>query len=252
MMTMVFDIGMYDGADTAYYLTSGYQVVAVEANPELVDTAKRRFEAEIASGDLTCVHAAISPDGKAVDLHRSGQDLGSSSLSSERIADKRPLPPITVPGITLEQLFERYGVPHYLKVDIEGADRLCVLPLTSARRPTFLSFEIGEDFDDLLSHIASIGYRRFKIINQTSFRELANQRCVYDRVAYRLIHHLGYRDPRLVRRKGRFFALDHSSGPVPWQSDGSWSATEATRSRFHKARASNALTDWYDLHATVD
>jgi hypothetical protein len=34
-MRTIFDIGMYDGAESAYYLQSGYRVVAVEANPEL-------------------------------------------------------------------------------------------------------------------------------------------------------------------------------------------------------------------------
>lgn len=247
-MTKVFDIGMYDGADTAYYLDCGYHVVAVEANPDLVAVAKRTFKDRIASGELTCVHAAISPDGKAVALHLSGQDLGSSSLLIERVAHKGPLPAVTVPGITLDQLFEGYGVPDYLKVDIEGADRLCVLALTPARRPTFLSFEIGDDFDELLSHVESIGYQRFKIINQSSFRELANQRCLYDRAAYRVMRYLGYRDPRFVKRKGRFFAIDHSAGPVPWHSDGSWWSADAIRSRFRQHRTP---TDWYDLHATV-
>lgn len=133
-MKKIFDIGMYDGADSAYYLECAYHVIAVEANPELVDNAKRRFGDQIASGQLTCVNAAISPNGEAVELTLSGQDLGSSSLFSDLVAHKRPIGAITVPGVTLYQLFERYGVPEYLKVDIEGADRLCVLALTSVTR----------------------------------------------------------------------------------------------------------------------
>ena len=52
----------------------------------------------------------------------------------------------------MPQLFERFGIPEYLKVDIEGADRLCVLALTSDTRPTYLSFELGDDVDELLEH----------------------------------------------------------------------------------------------------
>jgi FkbM family methyltransferase len=95
----IFDIGMYDGADTAYYLECGYHVVAVEANPGLVDNAKRRFGAEIASGQLTCVNAAISPNGEEVELALCGQDLSSSSLFSDRIAHRQPIGVITVPGV---------------------------------------------------------------------------------------------------------------------------------------------------------
>ena len=45
-MALVIDVGMYDGADTAYYLSMGYRVLAVEANPALVaqpSTAARVF-----------------------------------------------------------------------------------------------------------------------------------------------------------------------------------------------------------------
>jgi len=250
-MKKIFDIGMYDGADTAYYLECGYSVVAVEANPELVEGAKRRFEAQIASGQLTCIHAAISPGGENVNLTLCGQDLGSSSLLGDRIAHRRPMGAVTVPGVTLPQLFGLHGVPEYLKVDIEGVDRLCVLALTAGARPNFLSFEAGDDADELLSHASAIGYRRFKIISQNSFRELANQECLYDRAARRLMRNLGYREPQLVRRAGRFFVAGHSSGPVPWQSDGRWRPADETRSRLHEARKANLLSGWYDIHAAA-
>lgn len=250
MQQTVFDIGMYDGTDTAYYLESGYRVVAVEANPSLVDRAKRQFESAIATGQLTVVNAAISSDGMPVSLVLSGEDLASSSVIEERIAHRRPVDAIMVPGVTLPQLFAEYGVPHFLKVDIEGADRLCVLSLTRENRPSFLSFEVGEDADELIAYAASIGFGRFKIIQQNRFRELANQDPFSDRVIRRLIKYLGYQEPLLVRRAGRFFRTTHCSGPVPWLSDGSWSSSDATRSRLRHARSANLLAGWYDVHAT--
>jgi len=256
----VFDIGMYDGADTAYYLECGYQVIAVEAIPELVEQAKQRFATQITSGQLTCVNAAISPNGETVELILCGADLGSSTLFGDRIAHKRPIGMIKVPGVALDQLFERYGAPDFLKVDIEGADRFCVLALTSDTRPAFLSFEVGKDVGELLSHAETIGYHRFKIINQNSFRELANRRCLYDRVAHRLMRYMGFAEPLRVRRTGRFFVKGTSSGPVPWHSDGRWRTGDETRSALGEARASNILSGtngldidtWYDIHATIE
>lgn len=250
-MKKIFDIGMYDGADTAYYLECGYRVIAVEANPELVDRAKQRFVAQISSGQLTCVNAAISPNGEKASLTLSGHDLGSSSLYNDWTVDKRPIGTITVAGVTLHQLFERYGVPKYLKVDIEGADRLCVLALTAEMCPAFLSFEAGDDVNELLLYAAKVGFQRFKIINQDSFRELANQRCLYDRATDRLMRYMGYCEPLKIRRAGRFFVSGHSSGPVPWQSDGIWRSADATRSRLNEARMSNSLSGWYDIHAAI-
>jgi FkbM family methyltransferase len=251
----VFDIGMYDGADTAYYLQleSGNRVVAVEANPELVQRANERFRAQIASGHLICLGAAISSKPGPVELVLSGEDLGASSVFSERVANRRPICSITVPGLTMHELLARYGVPHYLKVDIEGADRLCVLSLTSETRPQYLSFEAGADVEELIEHVQMIGYNRFKIINQVSFRELANQRCLHDRAVCRLAQYLGYAEPRLVKRAGRFFASGHSSGPVPWRSDGRWYSGGATLSRWRKAQTRGLLSSaWYDIHATLN
>ena len=44
---LVFDIGLNRGQDTANYLAKGYNVVAVEANPELVEFCSQRFSREI-------------------------------------------------------------------------------------------------------------------------------------------------------------------------------------------------------------
>lgn len=245
----IFDVGLFDGADTAYYLERGHDVVAVEANPTLVEAAQRRFAKELAAGRFTCVHAAVSADGAEVELTLCGQDLGSSSIVEGRVNDRRPEGTVRVPGVTPRQLFERHGVPDYLKVDIEGADRFCVLPLTPEARPKYLSFEVGADVDELLSHAESIGYRSFKIIEQTSFRELENQWCLYDRAAFWLMRRMGYDQPNQIRRGGRFFTSGHSTGPLPWESDGRWRSAAETRARYAAARAANALSGWYDIHA---
>ena len=251
-MKTVFDIGMYDGSDTAYYLEIGCRVIAVEANPNLVQNAEERFQPQLASGQLSCIHAAISPNGSEVELFLSGTDLGSSSLFSERVTHKRPLGGIRVPGLTLQQLFAQYGIPDYLKVDIEGAEGLCVLALTPEQCPHYLSFEIGSNVFEMLSHIESVGFKHFKIISQISFREITNEECLYDRFARRLIKYLGYGRPTLIRRGARFFVIGHSSGPVPWESDGRWSSAETIRARLLAMEAQPRSSNWYDLHATVD
>lgn len=51
---IVFDVGMNNGDDSAYYLSKGYRVIAVEANPALVEKARIRFAREIATGRSYC------------------------------------------------------------------------------------------------------------------------------------------------------------------------------------------------------
>ncbi len=249
-MTTIFDIGMYDCADTAYYLETGNRVVAVEANRAFVERAQQRFAPQIAAGQLTVVNAAISENGEPVELMLSGDDLGSSSLFGERVAGRQPIGSITAPGLRVQELFDRYGVPDYLKVDIEGADRLCILNLAADRRPRFLSFEVGPDVEELVEHARAIGYDRFKIINQISFRELANESNLRDRVALRLAERLGLREPLMVKRAGRFFVSGRSSGPLPWISDGRWYSFEETIARWRGSRSGASPSAWYDIHAT--
>ena len=55
----VFDVGMNNGDDSDYYLSKGCKVIAVEANPLLVQRARERFSAEIASGQMVIEHVGI-------------------------------------------------------------------------------------------------------------------------------------------------------------------------------------------------
>jgi FkbM family methyltransferase len=245
----IFDIGMYDASDTIYYLEEGYRVVAVEANPALVQRAKERLRQHVEAGRLHLVNAAIGAETGSVELMISGDDLGSSSISTERVASRNPVGSYSVRTISIQELVVQYGVPYYLKIDIEGADRFCVLGLRNDTRPQFLSFEIGEDVEELVTHSAAIGYEQFKIINQCNFLELANQHRLYERAARRLFRLMGYADPRQVKRAGRFFTVGHSSGPAPWCSAGSWYSAQAVLSRWLVAKDSNKLSGWYDIHA---
>ena len=57
---LIFDIGMYDGSDTRYYLNEGFRVLAIETNPVLVQRAKELlFYDEIKSGRLKILNFAI-------------------------------------------------------------------------------------------------------------------------------------------------------------------------------------------------
>lgn len=248
-MKTIFDIGMYDASDTVYYLEEGYRVVAVEANPVLVQRAMDRLHHYVEAGRLRLVNAAIGTGRGEIELILSGDDLGSSSTLKERLVSKNPISSYSVRKIDIQELFAQYGLPYYLKVDIEGSDRLCVLALRKDTRPQFLSFEIGEDVEELVTHAATIGYERFKIINQCNFLELASQHRLYERVARRVFRLMGYADPRQVKRAGRFFTVGHSSGPAPWCSAGSWYSAQAVLSRLLVAKDSTKLSCWYDIHA---
>jgi FkbM family methyltransferase len=250
-MKTVFDIGMYDGADTEYYLSEGHKVVAVEANPALVERAKARFPIELSSGQLVLVNAAVSMDSQQqVTLFISGDDLGSSSASMEQVASRNVIGSYSVSSVKVDELMKAHGVPYFMKVDIEGADKFCILPLTSQMRPDYISFEAGEDVEELVLHLKAIGYQRFKAISQCNFMELSNQEAFLFRLRRKIIHVLGYKDPEYVRCNGRFFRLMHSAGPAPWASDGTWCSAPALLDKWKEARNSAEFGGWFDIHAS--
>ena len=59
-LRLIYDVGLHDGNDTAYYLGLGFHVVAIEANPALAHAAARRFARQTASGRLQIVNVGIA------------------------------------------------------------------------------------------------------------------------------------------------------------------------------------------------
>src|SRR5271155_3844914 len=59
---LIYDIGMNNGDDTAYYLRRGFHVIAVEADPQLAATGAERFANEIESGRLTILNIGIAAE----------------------------------------------------------------------------------------------------------------------------------------------------------------------------------------------
>jgi len=249
-LKLIFDIGLFDGADTEYYLQNNFRVVAVEANPSLINEAKKKFSSEIETKQLTLIHAAISENsGENIILTVCGDDIGASSIYEQRIDSRNPIGSFQVETINIKDLINIYGTPYFIKVDIEGADRFCVLPLTKDLKPEYFSFEAGDDFIELAQHLKTIGFSKFKMINQGNFRELKNQNNLKDKLKSKIVRLLGYEKPTLIRRSGRFFIRGHSSGPAPWESDGNWQTLEQLISSWENVKKNNQLTHWYDIHA---
>ena len=165
---------MHRGEDTAYYLALGYRVIALEANPHLVQACQKRFAQAIDSGALTIVEGAIAAatDGTVdfyLDANSQWGSIDPGWVRKKQI--DRSQQAISVPAIDLAACMRRYGVPHYLKIDIEGADRLCLEALRDAPGlPRFISMEAELfDFDALLAELdllEQLGYTRFAVVGQ--------------------------------------------------------------------------------------
>jgi FkbM family methyltransferase len=164
---------MNDGQDTDYYLAKGFDVVAVEANPRLCDAARQRFAADIAASRLNLVEAALAEQlGEAIfhinldNDHWSSIDPAWASRGATRIQ------PLRVRTTTIPALFKSFGVPHYMKVDIEGCDMLALRQLLDCvERPSYVSVEDCRFGLDYVRALRGAGYTRFKLSNQATVAE---------------------------------------------------------------------------------
>lgn len=184
---LIYDVGMHTGEDTEYYLKKGFKVVAFEANPELISFCKEKFIEEIDKGDLIIKEGAIVDQSKTTDktikFYKNqansvwGTVVPDWSIRNEKFGAESNI--IEVPTVDFSECLKEFGIPHYLKVDIEGMDLVCLTALLPFKnKPPYISIESEKvDFEKLNKEfelLEALGYDKFKIVNQaeiTGFKE---------------------------------------------------------------------------------
>lgn len=179
---LIYDVGMHRGEDTEFYLRKGFRCVAFEADPESADYCRKKFAEFINSGQLKIIEGAI------VDLHAvpAGQNtikffksenlavLGT--LSSQWAEQNKKLGSVSktieVGIVNFEDAIREHGVPHYMKIDIEGNDIFCLTVLKNFKeRPNYLSFEADRsrfaNNQREIHLLVELGYSRFQAVEQS-------------------------------------------------------------------------------------
>lgn len=173
--SLIIDVGMHTGRDTEFYLAKGFDVVAIEANPELVKRARSKFSDALLNKKLTLYDVAIADHDGEIDFYINQQhdDWGTTSLEfasrNERFGTNNTLS--RVQCARFQNILRQHEVPYYLKIDIEGADMLCLEALMEfGEKPKYVSIEAGlNSFEETFSELSLfwvLGYREFKIVNQ--------------------------------------------------------------------------------------
>lgn len=178
----IFDLGFYDGEDSTRYLEAGFCVVAVEADPDLVQRAMGTHLNWITSGRLRMVNSAVAPSNstetwKTFYRNACTKEWNSFMWTVGCRTCKPPHKPgpegcsqVSVQATRCGDLFRSYGIPQYLKLDIEGAEPGCFESLRHLgrdRMPRFVSAEITEA--EYVDDLHALGYRGFKLVRQDRF-----------------------------------------------------------------------------------
>src|SRR5690242_20149568 len=114
---LIYDIGVHDGDDTAYYLHKGYRVVAVDADPTMVEACKQRFSADLRTGKLVLLNVGISLRRETLRfwLHKWNRPWSSFHRNPDWPDEDCEV--IEVDCVPFSEVLAEYGVPFYLKVD---------------------------------------------------------------------------------------------------------------------------------------
>jgi FkbM family methyltransferase len=182
---LVYDVGMCRGEDTEFYLNRGCRVVGVEANPALVASLREKFATEQKRGQLQIVDKAIAdkPGRVRFSVYPDVPVWGSIStkFNERNAASGLSAEEVEVDAVMFDDVLREFGVPYYMKIDIEGLDMACIEALHRvSERPRYISIETSvtsgtaslEDGFSELAHLWVLGYRHFKYVDQTSLHKL--------------------------------------------------------------------------------
>lgn len=190
---LIFDVGMHKGEDTDYYLKKGFKVISFEADPELAAHCRNRFQSEIEQNQLTIVEGAIIDMKKHEEAPKNIRFFKNKKTSvwgtvveewanrNSQLGSDSEI--IDVPVIDFGACLAEFGIPHYLKIDIEGMDVICLNALLEFdERPNYVSIESDkksfERLKDEFELLEKLGYSSFQAVNQikiTSSKEHKNE-----------------------------------------------------------------------------
>lgn len=166
---LVFDIGANKGHYSFVFSQLGLRTVAVEPNPDCV----RHIQIAYGEG-IETLQAAVGERNGLTTLYLSDQRDDLSSLSEGWLSTLQRIRPdyrgltarkLTVPLVTLNSLIEQFGVPYYIKIDVEGSEEKVLEGLSLF--PQLLSFECNLAFLEqgirCLEHKALKGCNRYNL-----------------------------------------------------------------------------------------
>ena len=278
---LIYDVGMNNGDDTAYYLSRGYKVIAIEADPILAKAGAQRFAAEIAAGRLKILNVGVSDhDGESPFWICEANSDWSSFHRDIASREGSPHHEVLIPCRRIASIVAEHGVPFYLKTDIEGNDMLCLQGLPDGDLPKYVSLEAA--VANPLTHLTSAGYSGFKCISQRNFLPLQIPPCdeqirwegalenLYSRnIFMRALRALGakwlwHRQLDKSRTRGSWKFPWGSSGPFGEDLPGRWQSADEMRKTYRsfdelcRNGAPGIFWDdkeysfWVDLHARRD
>lgn len=165
-MNLIFDIGANLGSTVKIFIKKSEKIVAFEPNKLLVDNLKEIFKHDNVIIDTRALSNKVGTKvfnvSNADSLSTFSEDWIHNSRFSNTITWDTQ---IEVETTTLDNIIEEYGIPDYVKIDVEGYEYEVLSSLTKFLPDTLFAFEWAEETKDkiclILEHVNNLGYRSF-------------------------------------------------------------------------------------------
>ena len=233
---LIFDIGFHTGQDTEFYLKKGFCVVAVDANPILIEEGKTKFSEYIKAEKLILLNLGIGRRKEKLPFFVNKSFSEWSSFDKNLGTSRGDFFIVDIPLIPLKTLIVKYGVPYYIKIDIEGHDIMAIESLRGIDdKPKYISAENGQT--SMIDELYSQGYRKFKFVNQS--------------IVQKVVLPVPPRERGYIEHRFPF----GTSGPFGDEIDGEWldrdSVLRLSNKYWGNPERDANVHGWYDLHASL-
>jgi FkbM family methyltransferase len=228
-MKIIYDFGACVGGNIPYYLLKSDLVIAIEANPSLVERIKQKFEKEIIQKKLIVLNYLISnkigENQEDFFVHKTNHYLSRTNPDENKINNFNKIKLKSKKAI---DIIKEFGEPYYIKIDIEGQDHLILKDLFLSKiKPPYISAEAHKI--EVFTILSALGeYESFKLVIGADV-------------------HKKYKDHK-IKTKNDFLKYSfplHSAGPFGNDIDGPW----LTVNNLFKP-LSYLETGWVDIHCS--
>lgn len=165
-MKLIFDIGANVGNTVDIFKNIATKVIAFEANPYLTTKLENRFSGQ----NVLIVNKGLSNENGVKNFkiasYHTISTFAEDWINESRFSDSYNWnQSVGISTITLDSAVENYGVPDYIKIDVEGYEYEVLTSFTKLLPNTLVCFEWAEEqknkIEKILNHIQSLGYTHF-------------------------------------------------------------------------------------------
>jgi FkbM family methyltransferase len=194
MEKILFDIGANRGLYTDSNAKKYDKFILVEANKHLCNFLKNNY---INNPNIIIEQKIVSSDKNTV-FYISNVDVISSCdsewINNSRFSNKSCYnfnKTTDNESITIDELVEKYGIPEYIKIDVEGYELNVLKSMTKKYCP--IGFEWAEEKKDelllSLEYVKSLGYEKFCLQKEDKYDFVPEKWLDYNQI-YKIVDEL--------------------------------------------------------------